>query len=1535
MSGGRTARGGFAFQDLLQIQRMVRFLVRARAAEARGEQRPSSPSFSVENSVDGTSEPEWDLVQEGTRTVAEEVKSGAVEARDRRALWRRVRKTLESSPGSRLIVRLAIDSDNPPDNLAYWRALSSESKSATPANVPRVTSAERLAQEALYLLTAPDDGASGAPLSQDKARELLADFELFEEFGRQSLRAAIERDLGLLSVDLGVRQLRELALGFVGEKALAESDAERRFTADDFLSHVQVLDRIAHVERTQAKLLSSMLSPAPDRPAKGGLDYRDWRAVQPHAADSMAVTPALAAIVGAGGLGKSVVIQQLGAEARAAGDRVAVLRGADLAGLRAQDLEAALGLGAFLADVDGSSLLVTVDGLEHAPNPAAVVGALSRTSRGGTRIVVACREVTWRGFRDPLVKRWQTVRLEAWDSAHVLQALGDETADPALVEVLSSPLLLDLYLRLPGREPSVARNRTALLTAYWESRVFGAGLAANTERRSLLLEICERESEGLWRHHGSGHSQAASELCSEGVFEPTGAGQFAFRHDLLRDYAMAWWVLDASGVDGRLARLRSIQRGRAQWGAVREVLSRLRDNNGGLIELQDLLGRCLIDGDTRLRGAVADALAELPANVAPKLSTLEQILAGDGRMSTTLGRVLDGARLHTNRSWLRWLSELPDDVGWAERQPWLDDGMLLKIAALSEVLDRQVKDVHDRDLAAVAQRLRNWSSAPKFEQLRTDVNGGVWRSLIRTAFKHAATDRTLAWASSLTSGWHARLGILDELPTIAGRGRRLDSTTLLNVFLAAAGLVEVNGVYVSDVGAPPLPNGEYSIIEKALLSKGRGLLYLAPESFVSVAAGLVAGSAEERLREWRVHLAAIATALPAPPTSEAPATKYHLARDKVRTDLLPAVPAPSKFTPLVRDAGIDGRGQALGPHYQHLRQALGSLFDRDPAGGDLRGSFLRPVLRSRSALARHLLLGALIRRPQHHELLDEILFEERAYHEPSLTKPLHEAIKVRWRMLTPGGQHRIKNLILGTVRSEHCNGVYVAGRLAMAVPDTDRSEELGTLVGVAELAPPPVAGEGATEVTWGAPTPQWPRVDAMSKESLAKWRELAGVVYERTPVAGREILRLVESVLNEDLPNPRSPQDSWVLSVVRDALAGLRRTDPEIRPPRELLSRLAEWTLGLCEVLEPYDALRDGSGDESGQEPDLDSPYWRALRATDEILARDEMRGAATCRSSLLAELHRLIGGGDPVLIGGALSTIRAYNWACTIESRELLESALDRQMPNSGIRAALWLLRVIPYERHIHILSTWIQEMGSLPNAGTGLREIGEFVGVAAVHRDADNEALPHRDWALSFPSVGPLADNGHRARFAAAITFGAKDALLAGNSTLDDFASLATRMAEVRETCMGVEDDGFVIFLLHPLAHALEGKEHHHEPSEIWARLQPIVQRLMATGAAQDVHAVVFALRERAVVDELGSTTLSPLLSLAADRARSEEDITTWTAANSWCEILNYVCELAGHLAEVGSQEAKELVHECLQEWADRGHSKALETLARVRST
>lgn len=513
MSGGRSARFGFLYSDLVVIRRILEHLLQRRVALIDGRELPISPVFHVESTIAPDNAPDWDILEERVaqvrQAVLEEVKSGPLKAKDRRTFWRRIRRTvsrLDAEGGVQVIPRLTTNRDNPTEHQDRWGEfrVAVDQCAEVPETSPDFTSAKALAKEAIYHLThvtddSQDEGekelkdALGQteqieqPLSLERARCVLGAFEFNNALGADALEGEVKRLVGLLSFGLPVKELCANLIGELYRRAAAEESSVRRFTADEILFSLSTLKHLSEVAQDDARiwqswsrLSESTMESRLDSQRALGLPYQDWHEVQPAVAKALENgVPPLLALIGRGGLGKSVLLGRLRQHSKNAGSIVILLSGFDLQGKTPRQVGSVLGLGAFVSSVERKSLHVLVDAIENAADGVSELHAFiaSLGEVGGlekVHVTLSMRAVTWGRLAGSQEKipRWVVVELSDWREDRVSTLVrGSQRPgiSPELLRLLCTPLLLDLFLRTFGvaeAVPAGIQTRHAVMSAY-------------------------------------------------------------------------------------------------------------------------------------------------------------------------------------------------------------------------------------------------------------------------------------------------------------------------------------------------------------------------------------------------------------------------------------------------------------------------------------------------------------------------------------------------------------------------------------------------------------------------------------------------------------------------------------------------------------------------------------------------------------------------------------------------------------------------------------------------------------------------------------------------------------------------------------------------------------------------------------------------------------------------------------------------------------------------------------------------------------
>jgi hypothetical protein len=366
----------------------------------------------------------------------------------------------------------------------------------------------------LYYLTHIDDGeALSHPLTLERARELVENFEFDNTTSAITLEAEVEQLIGQLSFQLGVKEFCDALVGDLYRRAASTVRERHRFRVEDIRSSSAVLQHLSNVSPEDAHLwqmwsgLSSLLEPTTGEPISSSpLPYQEWREVQPTAAAALAGAPiSLLALVGRAGLGKTTILAKLLEDAQSQGEQALWLTGFDLRGKTPTQVRATLSIGAFSCHAKGQSLKVYIDALENAadniPNLQGLLASLSDVAASQqVRITITIRDVTWGALlgTQEALPQWERVDLAEWNEDRV-SALVCSSQRPGLshelIRLLCTPLLLDLFLRTFGTSNPVppglqTRHQVLRATAF---KVFSSGGPAG-ERTGQQAEGCRRST---------------------------------------------------------------------------------------------------------------------------------------------------------------------------------------------------------------------------------------------------------------------------------------------------------------------------------------------------------------------------------------------------------------------------------------------------------------------------------------------------------------------------------------------------------------------------------------------------------------------------------------------------------------------------------------------------------------------------------------------------------------------------------------------------------------------------------------------------------------------------------------------------------------------------------------------------------------------------------------------------------------------------------------------------------------------------------
>jgi hypothetical protein len=193
---GQTSRYGFRFQDLYLLHQVFMDIANKKREEISGNSHRER-KFGVEARTPETRTTDWDiLVIDDEEHRVLEVKSGAVDQKDRVNFWLRIREEIFQSEkkGKNVYPGLVINSDNLPVALKAWSDLSKRTSFddydqwTVPHDPPkRVATEKQLIEEALHwICSAKSSGKTKlvSKVSKKMALSVLLRFKLFQVSGK-------------------------------------------------------------------------------------------------------------------------------------------------------------------------------------------------------------------------------------------------------------------------------------------------------------------------------------------------------------------------------------------------------------------------------------------------------------------------------------------------------------------------------------------------------------------------------------------------------------------------------------------------------------------------------------------------------------------------------------------------------------------------------------------------------------------------------------------------------------------------------------------------------------------------------------------------------------------------------------------------------------------------------------------------------------------------------------------------------------------------------------------------------------------------------------------------------------------------------------------------------------------------------------------------------------------------------------------------------------------------------------------------------
>lgn len=1563
MSGGRSARFGFYFSDLHVIRRVLEDLVRQRAANIEGCEVPPLRTLTIESAISADGAPDWDILEEvvGQPLVIEEVKSGSVTAKDRRELWRRIRKTAalrdkEKGGPVRLVPRLTVRrQEKPIAHRRLWEILPSIVGTTQHARKhKRPSSATAFAEDALHYLTCK--AKDSEQLTLERARGVLSEFQFHDSTRLEELESEVTQLIELLSKEVATEVIFSQLLGDITQKGSSTSTVSRALSAKETEKILGKLQRLHEIDPDDARLWQSWSKDStPPEPTitmqdKPRLPYQDWREVQPEAAAALKDSSSrLLALIGRGGLGKSVLLRKLLEEARTIGDRTLWLTGDALRGV-ADRVGQILSLGAWATAIKGQKLRVFIDGFENAAPDneglkklVAALEAIGRTC--DATVALSVRDTSWSGLAGTQMKleQWTEVRLRDWDEARVASLVRYSQRpqlSSELMRLLSTPLLLDLFLRTFGLEEAVPdglQTQHGVLREYWERRVLPHSKQIETvARRSVLIQCCEAEASGNDLPQLT--DSAMQQLASEGLFTEQ-RGYWYFRHPLLRDFALMEWIIKKGG-DARniISRLEGIPTRLKRWGVLRAIFEAASDNSSSTfpsVRIEELISMMQ---DSGLLMNAAEALGEMEGAFSLNMDGLLNPIHEPERAAAFVDRLLESARLSSNASWLDWLASLPPNSDWPQRTHWVSNEFLSHACELLEVTRSRAES---SVASAVALRLRSWSADIRFSNQLSRLQFKI----IPLVSELQPTQETMDWLSR-HANQTIREGILDALPLLISKAREsnqvLDNKLLVELYCQAAELRRDTYGLRNDDSAPSLSLREYCRTQIAMLgynSRHQGLLRLAPEVFLPIAFDMLSGLADDE----------------------------HLENDPETSDVISDPGRKSLFD----DTRCHHYGSTTSDERDHIISAIRHLIRRhlDEHDDFIREVYWPAAQASRSALSWLLLLEFLADAPSSKPiLLDEILSSNQLYYAQNARYFLHLAISNHWPHLSKTTRGLVLEHIQSTARRPE--GV---APLASAIPEADRPTWAQSAIDWYQKHQWDPKPRRPGSDLHGSPSIyqpcKQPAADSFRDMPLwakvASWTQAALHVDPENEAPLREALSDIKAALASGLPPAdkviKTPQLLEIIcKIFRQAQyrTQVGMSQPECFLTAEEVQQLVHWGLDVARHCDIRELESNGSPIKASHAPSVGgmNAWVFALEFLSTVLSHPAVRDDSSLNRQLFTEIERRTASPSPALVWYIFSYIKPAFWFQPGSAgRDLFNRLVPDRVRDPGALTSclphVWYAGADERER---ICRFWLADHLVLPAGGDVegfTNELGIFLGEVALIQEKNGEPNNLRrlinELLASPPTGGLLALPPHFQQWAVSVIFGAKKHLIASlksppHDKLRDYCLLVNDIwARMGTQPSSQQSSKAVALIFHPL-HVLIKKNSEESRAiarRFWPLLEPLAKRIVREEQPNAVSALIYNL-EKAAASVIGERQLMVIVEELDARAKhlgAQMNELPAELGYSWLYVYAQATEMLFSIAQLpdATPESKDRLFTIFQSWADMKIPGAIEKARAIRNS
>ncbi|WML51703.1 hypothetical protein RCG17_20035 [Neobacillus sp. PS3-12] len=1548
---GQTSRFGFRFQDLYLLRQVFMDIANQKRDEIAGKVHKEK-QFGVEARTPVTGTTDWDILVIGDeKHTVLEVKSGAVSQKDRVSFWLRIREEIfHVEQKESIYPGLVINSDNLP---AAFEALSQLSERANfddynkwtvPLEPPkRVAKEKQLIEEALYWICSAK--ASGerklvSKVSKEFALSVLARFKLFLVSGKE-LEQKVESMIERLTFITEPSVLRHQLEGWVNHCATSEVDKIHLFTVSQMIREIKLLEKFLEQDSDVlrlAQLLKNEYNHGCLSNWKGkftkevGLQPKSLKEVQYNIfkIDWNTQLQSIALLADAG-YGKSRSLYELNKQLKNTSSskfEIFSLMSEDVVSYLSEEKKSVL-LGSLLLLVDlavlcEKRLILLVDGLDQIAKPQrAMLSSLLHTvsQREGFLGVVTCRKVDWneQGKLKENLQTWQKLFLTEWPETVVRSVLKQHgisrDVSKGIKTLIRIPLYLDIFIRVFAGSSitgEYVQTRHGLLNAYWEHVVLNE---QHLQIWKVLKEACEQISnKNYWVPSGKIDDGILESLISSGLITRVNSrARYDFRHSLLRDFAIAQWILEESEEDPDIiaSRLDAVQSSVIiRFGAQRALLEAISDVN----ELSHING-CTIEeyvfhASDHEKEQIARILGGLFPNMAMNIKEWNK-----KPKPNFVDSLIRSAQYHLNSDWVSVFSTWSSSKIWVEQQTWIGEGTIERLANYLEVIAgyRQNHANEGRNhIQLIANTILEWTKARKFQTELRKNDSWVMMHLIPTICRWANLELVIDWLSK-------------EILRITGRTRHtaLEYLVLLadRVQTEKKGYSKLLGeLYCRLIGLSH--DGHFPTLDKTIASENMLEYYVIDWSLLGT------------------------NSIKAPPLiDQLPCTFF-----PITLDLLLAIHLNENYIASYRQgsevevqSGKKLLDDQSGYYYWN------SIYENDMEVKLLKGVHRRLknwlatkpeffidqiipfILNSPLASIRIFLIQLFLEEKNGEKLFSvvkEMILDERIYHVRGSHYWLVRTFQTMWDSVKEEEIMQIYSILINVSHSDYINGVYVAGILLSSISISDSEDLKSILKNFHEQEYSTILRDPREEIdgtVWKnvsssdnkryilSAVGEWD--DPIDKELMIKFYERMNELVHPNNSPSVDKINNVIVLLEHVLPGLAASLNqlkinTWPIRELQHLLKSYHEKLETAANRAELLPIPAETSTMIAQIataLLQHSSLPETPENFSqGHSMMIPTDSWtESLFLLEQVMREDTIRNRDDIFDIVYTEIKKVYSQTLPYQQYLCVLAIPEWHWFRTDKKRvELLEELiLGDTTTGSALSWGIRLLECFTDTQLDQVIRKLLSKK-SIPFIDEFLTKLGKLVGYRALLTNHKNERLFARnlvDDIITKPSEFPLLDDDkNQVDFLTGIVFGLKEVAcisVSNNQLAYEYGDWLLRIWEKLKQKESYREKDLILFAMHWIVNP-EKEMKITDLLKWWQSIYSMVKRVIIEGERPEVFTVIFGI-SRNKIEMIHSIDAVELINLFILRILANPD--ELDARNpqkhdyhSWREVADYAAEV-----------------------------------------